>query len=305
MTDLHPQVKALLDLEAGMPQTPADLEAKRAGYLQTALERGGALEPVDATEDVVIPTEDDVRIGARIYQPQGGARVPGGIVWFHGGGWLLGDLEGFDWVARSLANASGARVASVDYRLAPEHPFPTGVQDADAAVRWAADLGPLVVGGDSAGGNLAAVAARHARDAGLELRGQVLVYPATDATMSGEAFRERDIPMLTAAEMRLCWQIYGCETPAEHPDLSPLHADDLTGLAPALVAVAEHDVLRDDGIAYAEALRAAGVDVQLEVYDDMAHGFLRWAGVVDRTRALLDSIGAFAAARLAGQVSPA
>jgi acetyl esterase len=149
------------------------------------------------------------------------------------------------------------------------------------------------------------VAARHARDEGIELRAQLLVYPATDATRCGGSYRAEENPMLTLAAMEACWAAYRADAGEKDPDVSPLHADDLAGIAPTLVAVAGHDVLRDDGIAYAEALRAAGVEVQLEVYDDMAHGFLRWAGVVDRTRELLDSIGAFAAARLAGQVSPA
>jgi acetyl esterase len=303
VTGLHPQVQALLDLEAGMPQDtgPAELESKRAGYLQTAMERGGALEPVEATEDVVIPIEDDGRIAARVYTPQGGARVPGRLMWLHGGGWLIGDLEGFDWVSRSLANASGAEVVSVDYRLAPEHPFPAGVRDADAAVRWGLDRGsPLALGGDSAGGNLAAVAARHARDAGLELCAQLLVYPATDAAMSGASYTECDMPMLTAAEMEICWRTYSSGATADDPDVSPLHAEDLSGLPPTLIAVAGHDVLRDDGIRYAEALHEAGVDVRLDMFEDMAHGFLRWAGVVDRSRELIDRLGAFAAGHLQG-----
>ena len=298
---LHPQVQSLLDLEATAPLAagPPDLEASRAAYLQTALERGGALESVDALEDVVIATTGDARIGARVYTPLHGVRVPGRLVWFHGGGWVIGDLEGFDWVARSLANSSGAEVVSVDYRLAPEHPHPAGVQDADASVRWALEReGPVAIGGDSAGGNLAAVAARHARDAGLELRAQLLVYPATDASMGGASYAECDIPMLTAAEMEICWAAYRASTPADDPDVSPLRAEDLAGVAPALIAVAGIDVLRDDGIRYAEALRESGVEVELEVYEDMAHGFLRWAGVVDRTRELLDRLGAFAAARL-------
>jgi acetyl esterase len=304
---LHPQVQAQLDLEgAGLPGSagPADLEAKRAGYLQTALERGGALELVDATEDIVIATAGDARISARVYKPLNGARVPGGVVWFHGGGWLIGDLEGFDWVSRSLSNAAGARLASVDYRLAPEHPFPAAVEDADAAVRWASELGPVVIGGDSAGGNLAAVAPRHARDAGLDVRAQILVYPATDASMAGESYRKHDMPLLTADEMKLCWSVYRGDAAAEDPDVSPLRAADLAGLPPTLIAVAGHDVLRDDGVRYAEALQEAGVDVRLDMYEDMAHGFLRWAGVVERSRELIDSLGAFAAERLANAKDP-
>src|SRR5204862_7454195 len=107
--------------------------ANRAAYLQTAMERGGPLEPIDASEDVVIPIEDDGRIAARIYTPQGGTRVPGRLVWMHGGGFVIGGREGFDWVSRPLANASGAELVSVDYRLAPEHAFPGAVRDAHPA----------------------------------------------------------------------------------------------------------------------------------------------------------------------------
>ncbi len=300
---LHPQVRAIVEAEATPPGEPGppDLEALRAGYLVTAQERGGAREPVDSAQDVVIPIEDGMRAGGRVYVPQGGARVPGLLVWLHGGGWILGDLEGFDHVGRALANASGAEVVSVDYRLAPEHPHPAGVRDADAALLWAAERGgPVAVGGDSAGGNLAAVAARHARDAGLELRAQLLVYPATDALMEGVSYREHDLPLLGAEEMAACWDAYRAGAPGEDPDVSPLLARDLAGLAPALIAVAGHDVLRSDGERYGEALRAAGVEVELDVYEDMAHGFLRWGGVVDRTAELVGSLGASAARRLAG-----
>ncbi len=299
-TPLHPQVQALLAAELAAPgaEGPPDLEAKRAGYLQTALERGGALEPVDAADDMVIP-RDDASVPARVYTPRGGPRAPGRLVWLHGGGWCIGDLEGFDRVCRSLANAGGFEVVSVDYRLAPEHPHPAGVQDADAAVRWALERGgPVAVGGDSAGGNLAAVAARHARDSGVELAAQLLVYPATDAAMEGDSYRLHDMPTLSAAEMQACWTAYRGSAPAEDPDVSPLRAD-LAGLPPAHVAVAGYDVLADDGHRYAAALRDAGVEVELEVYEDMAHGFLRWGGVVDRSSELIRSLGDFAARRLA------
>jgi acetyl esterase len=299
---LHPQIQSLLDAELLHPLKggPPDLEASRAGYLQTALERGGALEPVAATADVVIATSGGARIRARVYTPLNGARVAGTFIWLHGGGWCIGDLEGFDRVGRSLANASGAEVASVAYRLAPENPFPAAVDDADAAVAWALDRGgPVAIGGDSAGGNLATVAARHARDAGLDVRAQLLVYPVTDGSMRGESYREHDMPLLTAGEMRLCWTAYAAGGPLDDPDISPLDAD-LAGLAPAYVAVAGFDVLRDDGLRYAAALEAAGVPVELDVYEDMSHGFLRWGGVVERARELVDALGAFAGRRLAG-----
>jgi acetyl esterase len=295
---LHPQVEALMRAEAAAEHEdgPPDLAAQRAAYLQTALERGGPREPVDRFEDVVVPRVDGGRVRARVYEPLGGARVGGRLVWLHGGGWCVGDLEGFDHVCRALANAGGMEVVSVDYRLAPECPFPGPVQDADAAVAWAAARGgPVAVGGDSAGGNLAAVAVRHARDA---VAAQVLVYPATDAAMGSASYRDHDLPNLSAETMASCWAAYRGEAAAEDPDVSPLRASDLAGLPPTLVAVAGHDVLRGDGERYAEALRAAGVEVELEVYDDMVHGFLRWGGVVDRARELVERVAGFAAARL-------
>ncbi len=310
MTQLHPQVRSIVEGSAA-PADASGLEAQRAAYLQTALELGGAVEEVARIEDVVFPrAEDDGRVAARAYWPriaaEGPSRPPT-IVWFHGGGWCVGDLEGFDRVARQIANASGAVCLSVDYRLAPEHPHPAAVQDARAAVVWAAGAGAkqlgtdparLVVGGDSAGGTLAAVAARH--HAGL-LRGQILVYPATDARMAGASYREHaDFKALSADAMGFCWKTYLADADGEDPDVSPLRATDLAGLPPTLVAVAGHDILRDDGVAYARALRDAGVPVQLDRYEDMPHGFVRWGGIVERGGELVQSLSAFARTALDG-----
>ena len=171
------------------------------------------MEEVARVEDVVIPAAEGGRIRARAYWPTVPAEALGVLVWLHGGGWYVGDIESFDRVTRQLANASGAVCLSVDYRLAPEHPYPAAVQDARAAVAWAAGAGArqlgtdparVVVGGDSAGGNLAAVAARHERDA---VRAQLLAYPALDATMAGDSYREfADGPMLRAQDMEQCWE---------------------------------------------------------------------------------------------------
>lgn len=297
---IHPQVQALIDAQQTAPDAdgPPSLEAIRDRYLQIAVERGGAAEPVDDVRDVVFPRDDEeASVAGRVYTPLHGVRVPGRLVWIHGGGWCIGDLEGFDRVCRSLANAGGMEVASVDYRLVPECPFPAGLDDVRAAIRWASGCsGPVVLGGDSAGANLATVALRHERDAGV--RAQVLVYPVTDGTMGGPSYREADEQMLAVSEMEACWTAYRRSLASDHPDVSPLHADDLAGLPPALVVVAGEDILRSDGEAYADALRAAGVDVTLSSYDDMTHGFLRWGGVVDRSRELLAEIAAFAAEHL-------
>jgi acetyl esterase len=294
---IHPQVQALIDAQETAPEDdgPPSLEAVRGRYLQLAVERGGAIEPVDATEDVVFRRDDGGSVAARVYTPLHGVRVAGLLVWIHGGGWCIGDLDGFDRVCRSLANAGGMEVASIDYRLAPECPFPGPLEDVVAAVAWAVERGPVVVGGDSAGANLATVALRRA---GSGVAAQVLVYPVTDGTMGGASYADADQRMLRVSEMESCWTAYRGDLAADHPDVSPLHAD-LRGLPPALVVVAGHDILRSDGEAYAAALTAAGVQVDLSAYEDMTHGFLRWGGVVDRSRELIGEIAAYSAARLA------
>jgi acetyl esterase len=311
VTALHPQLEALAraaTLEEA--EGPAELAAMRASYLETAVRLGGPLEPVERVEDVVIARPDDEAAGAglraRAYWPKAPAEPVGALVWLHGGGWCVGDLDGFDRVCRSLANAAGAVVVSVDYRLAPEHPFPAAVHDADLAVAWATGHGArqlgydpqrVVIGGDSAGGNLATVAARHNPTA---LRAQLLVYPAVDATMDSDSYHEfADFTLLTRDAMGWCWRTYlGADGPSADPDASPACAGDLSGMPPAYVAVAGHDVLRDEGVAYAQALEAAGVPVLLRRFDDMTHGFLRWGGVVDRTRELVADLGDRARAAL-------
>ena len=287
---VHPQIEALLAVQETAPGDagPPSLEAARDRYLQVAIERGGAQAPVDEVRELGI---DGVR--ARAYVPLHGTRMEGRLLWVHGGGWCMGNIDGFDRVCRSLANAAGCEVVSVDYRLAPEHPFPAALEDVEKALRWAAD-GPLIAGGDSAGANLVTVALRRT---GVPARAQQLVYPVTDGTMAGESYATADQRVLGAEDMRSCWTAYRGDRPADDPDVSPLHAD-LRGLPPALVVVAGHDVLRSDGEAYAEALRQAGVEVQLSVYEDMTHGFLRWGGMVERARELVDELAAHAVSRL-------
>jgi len=290
--------------------TPEEFRAMRDDYVQTAIRLGGALEPVSRVEDVVIARPDGpAALPARAYRPTAVDPV-GALVWLHGGGWCIGDLDGFDRVCRSLCNAAAATVVSVDYRLAPEHRYPAAVEDADLAVAWATGHGAaqlgfdparVAIGGDSAGGNLSAVAALHAKDA---LRAQLLVYPVVDAGMDTGSYREHgDFPLLTAAAVAFCWRTYvgGDDlTRAGEPDASPLRAADLADAPPAYIAVAGHDVLHDEGIAYAHALEAAGVPVTLRDFEDMAHGFIRWGGVVDRTRELVADLGAFAREALRG-----
>jgi acetyl esterase len=309
VAELHPQVAALAQDSAALQpvEGPEALAAMRADYVETAMRLGGALEEVGSVEDVVIGRGDGAEPGlpARAYRPRSLAPV-GAVIWLHGGGWCVGDLDGFDRVCRSLCNAAAATVVSVDYRLAPEHRWPAAVEDAVLAVDWASGHGAeqlgyeprrVAIGGDSAGGNLAAIAARHRPGA---LRAQLLVYPALDAAMDSDSYRElADFPMLTAEAVEFCWRTYlGDGADPGAPDVSPLRAGDLRGLPPAYVAVAGFDVLRDEGVAYAEALEAAGVRVALRRYDDMPHGFIRWGGVVDRTHELIGELGEQARAAL-------
>lgn len=226
----------------------------------------------------------------RVYRPVE-ATAPGLIVYFHGGGWVLGDIETHDGSSRELAARSGAVVASVDYRLAPEHVFPAAVEDCFAALSWLADHaedfgaspGSVVVAGDSAGGNLAAVCALMARDAGApELAMQLLIYPVTDAAMDTASMEDNaEGYLLTKADMDWFYGHYvGDSRPADWR-LSPLQADDVSGVAPAMVLTAGYDPLRDEGEAYADRLRSAGVEVQAIRYPGLIHGFFGMFGQVD------------------------
>lgn len=275
----------------------------RGAYKAIAERLGGVPAAVAAAQDAQVGEAE-----VRVYRPLPEADGPAGvIVYSHGGGWRLGDLDDFDRIGRALCAASGQHVVSVGYRLAPEHPFPAARDDVLAALDWAMDAGAqaygwdparVVVCGDSAGAQLAAVAARHRR--GPALRAQILAYPALDATLSADSYeRLKGSPMLTAAVMRACWDDYAGGHDRTDPDLSPGLAEDVEGLPPALIVVASHDVLRDDGVRYADRLRAAGVDVVVRDVDGHPHGFLRWAGAVDAAGATLAAMGEYAAAAIA------
>jgi acetyl esterase len=242
------------------------------------------LTPRDACdiEDVVLGS-----VRARRYAPR---ETPAAtVVYLHGGGWVLGDLDDFDSICVHLAVESGCELFSVDYRLAPEHPFPAAVEDAFAALRAAAELAagrPLVVAGDSAGGNLAAVTALRARDAGApRVALQALVYAILDHDLERASYLANGTSpgyVLTTDDMRWFWDHYlGDPAGRGDPLASPLRAGDLTGVAPALVVVAEYDPLRDEGIAYAERLRDAGVRVGLLELPGAVHGLLGMLGVAD------------------------
>jgi acetyl esterase len=236
-------------------------------------------------------------IPVRIYWP---TAAPAAIhVHFHGGGWVIGDLETHDADCREICRGAACIVVAVDYRLAPEHIFPAALEDCYAVTCWAsensAELGalssPVSVGGDSAGGNLAASVCLLARDrAGPNIAMQLLIYPVTDATMESASYRDNaDGYLLSRKMMAWFWDHY-CPDPAQRSDplASPIRAADLSGLPPALVMTAEFDPLRDEGEAYAERLKAAGVAVQVRRFDGLIHGFFSQAGIIEAAREGVD-----------------
>jgi acetyl esterase/lipase len=222
------------------------------------------------------------------------------VVFLHGGGWCVGDLDSYEGDARNHAVGAGAVVVSVDYRLAPEHPYPAAVEDAWAATQWvaahagelSADADRLAVVGDSAGGNLAAVVAQLARDAGgPPIRFQLLWYPATTWDTSLPSFTDNaDAPLLDASATKSFsrWYVGDLDLSDMPATLAPARAEKLTGLPPAYIAVAGYDPLRDDGTRYAQLLAAAGVPVELHNAETLIHGYLGYAGVVPAATDAMD-----------------
>ncbi|MFJ6194561.1 alpha/beta hydrolase [Micromonospora sp. NPDC092111] len=271
----------------------ADLAAIRAG--------GGDVEPVHQVRDTYVPgPAGELRL--RVHRPAGDGPLPT-LVYFFGGGWTLGSVETADGICRRLANATPCQVVTVGYRLAPEHPFPAAVLDCHAATRWlaehAADFGAdpdrLVVGGDSAGGNLAAAVTLLARaEGGPRLAGQLLVYPNTDQRADRRPAADQD-PLLFNQHSVDWYRGHYLADPADAADplASPLLADDLAGLPPALVVTAEHDPLCGEGERYAQRLREAGVPVRSSRYPGMIHGFFAMPGVFDAGRRAQDEAAAF------------
>ncbi len=297
---VDPQAQQLLDQIASLDSPPLeDLSVDQARqFLSAFSSMGGPGPDVERVQDLSVPGPDG-EIPVRTYIPEG---ATGTLVWFHGGGFTLGSLEDADPVCRQLAVGSNVAVMSVDYRLAPEHPHPAGPDDCYAATRWAAEhaaeLGRrepadrgLAVGGDSAGGTLAAVVALRARArGGPPLAFQLLVYPMTDATMSHPSIKENgEGYMLTAESMRWFMGHYVRPgTDLRDADVSPLFAEDLSGLPPALVVTAEFDPLRDEGEAYAAALERAKVPVTLRSYAGMIHGFFSSGAIFDAGKKAVD-----------------
>lgn len=284
MSDVHPEAESFLETiedRGVIPFHTLSVEGARS-MIRTAYEAGDLPIPSPVVWDRSIPS-DGGSMTLRVYNPSVGESSPV-IIYYHGGGWVLGDLETADPLCRCLADRSGYTVVSVDYRLAPEHPFPAAVLDGFRALEWVAKHGPtlgidpgrIVVAGDSAGGNLAAAVALMARDrAGPDVVGQLLVYPQLEYAFDTDSYRENaEGYYLTRADMKWFWDHYlGRPIDERHPYASPLLAHDLRDLPPTHIVTAELDPLRDDGRQYAERLDAAGIPVTTREYEGMIHGF--------------------------------
>jgi len=339
-TELDPEAVAVIDeIEAaGVPEWSA-MSVASARRVEDEVFAGGDAPDVEFVRDLAIPgpgpgpgvgtgagsagdgDSPPAEIPIRVYRHADPDDDPPVLVYYHGGGWVVGTLDSIDGVCRRLARRGECVVVSVGYRLAPEHPFPAAVEDAYAALRWTAanaaafggDPDRLAVGGTSAGGNLAAVAAlrarrnaprngergatthERARDGdGPALARQFLLYPITDYAFETDSYAENgDGPLLTERDMRWFWDTYlRSDVDGANPYASPLRAPDLSDLPPATVLTAGFDPLRDEGIAYAERLADAGVAVRHDHHPDQPHGFLSTSESVAAADAALDDLGA-------------
>lgn len=317
---LHPQAKAILEAlaaEGGKPieeMTPQEVRASRAQNADAMAAMAGPEQLVARVENRSIPGPDGP-IPVRIYWPVAGKSLPA-LVYLHGGGWVFGNLDSVDRNCRVLANSAQCVVVNVEYRLAPENKFPAPAEDAYAAVTHVAehaveldiDARQIAIGGDSAGGNLATVACLMARDrGGPPLVFQLLVYPVTDYDDNRPSLDENEGYLLTRKVMQYFWGHYVASPErGRHSYASPINAEDLAGLPPAMVITAECDPPRDQGEAYARRLQEAGVPVMLKRYSGAIHVFFQMAAVIDSGReAVADAARALRKAFAASMRAPA
>lgn len=299
---LDPQTKFVLDqmAQAGIPQMETlPLEVVRNSQ---NLPQVGEPELVGKIENRIIPGPGG-EIPIRVYYPKDAQTSYAGLVYYHGGGWVLGNLDSHDAVCRSLTNLANCVTISVDYRLAPENKFPAAVEDAYASVQYVyehaeefqVDRARIAVGGDSAGGNLAAVVTHLAKEKSVpEICYQVLLYPSTGAGAPLTASRKENAEgyMLTGGMMDWFYKCYvNNEVDKNNPLLTPMFFEDFTGLPPAIVITAEFDPLRDEGEQYADKLKEAGVAVECIRYDGTIHGFISMASVIDLGKQALEKVG--------------
>lgn len=287
-----------MDLRGGL--APSTVDEKRKVY-RAAVSRSGKPELVDAVKDQSILGPAGA-VPIRVYWPkQRDESKQPVLLYLHGGGFVSGDLDTHDSLCRALANHVPSIVVAVEYRLAPENPYPAAAADCFAVLRWVAanagslggDTNRLAVAGDSAGGNLAAVMALMTQGKEeISLKAQVLIYPMLDATLSSPSLVENAfMPPFTLVDCVYSWQLYlPKDVDRRNPFVSPLCAQKLDGLPPALVLTAEYDILSDEAEAYGERLRDAGVRVEHEEYQGMIHGFFQWAGVVAAARLAMNRV---------------
>jgi acetyl esterase len=294
----------------GLPRvyetTPAQARANNAALCRQR--QPGPGPDMARVEDTRVPVSGG-SVPVRILVPP--ERPPAVIVYYHGGGWVLGSIDESDLLGRTLAVRTGCAVVLVGYRLAPEYRYPTAVDDSQAALRWtvnhltgiAGAPVPVIVAGDSAGGNLAAVMARRARsNGGPRISLQVLIYPVTDCDLATTSYTDPDNQLILSTRSMACfWDHYLPDPGARrHPDASPLRDPVLTHLPPAVIITAEHDVLRDEGELYATRLVKAGVPVEFRRFEGQLHGFFGYVGVLPAAE---EAIG-FIAGAIAGQLAP-
>ena len=299
---LTAETKAILEMRAGAPafheMSPQDARQAMAALRPQV----GEPEPVASTFDMEIPGPAG-GIPVRGYLPTEDPRDLPTVLYFHGGGWVIGDIESHDAVCRAICNRTPTSVLSVDYRLAPEATYPAAAEDCYAALQWMEKMyaergGPsdkIGVAGDSAGGNLAAVVAQMARDrGGPEIATQILIYPVTDFDFETESYKQNGVDFgLSEAGMRWFWDLYlNDESEGSQAYASPLQAADLSNLPRSLTLTAEYDPLRDEGEAYAAALAAAGVQSTCTRYDGVIHGFVSAFEAVPEGSQALDQIAA-------------
>jgi acetyl esterase len=312
---VDPAFVPMLEAIASMPPPPADSDPVAAARAATGTMFVHPSPPDVSVEDRSVPGlagAPDVPV--RVYRPRSATNPAGVLVYFHGGGFIAGSVDSHDGTVRELAEGAGCVAVSVEYRLAPEHPYPAPLDDCVAALQWVAahaseiggDPSRLAIGGDSAGGNLAAaVALRNRDEGGPRLALQLLVYPVIDVACATPSMTSNGTGyMLTADSMRWMWSTYlGGAAASNDPYACPSAATDLAGLPPAHVITAEFDPLRDEGESYAAALRAAGVATEHVRYDGQIHGFFSMHGLAPQSKVAIE--GACAALRraFAGEIT--